>query len=821
MRAGKMRASLPRSIRNRILMGAVLILGLLVLLLAGIARQYSVRAADEAFDRVLGAAALSMADALQLEEGFVTVDVPQAAFEMLGSARSTRVFYRVAAPNGAFLTGYYDLAADEPEPQSAALRLTDSTYRGAPIRLASLGRYIVAGEMADWAVVRVAETREARNTLADELFRNILLPVLLACSLALLLVWVGVSRAFAPFGQLREELAQRQSSDLQPLTGTYPREVGALVRALNDFMARLATSFATTRTLVADAAHQLRTPIAALQAQAQLAQNETDPVALRHRIGRIHANALIVGQLQSQLLASATIAHRLEAQPRTPVNMRDILAEIVDRLDDDALARLDLHNQPEGAPTLVLGEPIALREMLRNIVDNAFCYVPTGLITLSLSADPAQQQVIVEVSDSGPGIRDEEKPLVFERFRRGDSARETPGSGLGLSIARDVALACHGALDLTDTPGGGLTVRVRLPLHAEADPQHGRRGAVLMLAGLCLLACALPRSVKADDRLFPAISPFGSERLIIASDGEHQTMAGLIAAFQVRYPTIAVEYRALPAGLVYQSVITAAVSDNGPDLVVSGAVDLQVKLVNDGYARQHQSTETERLPDWARWRNELFGLTYQPMVFAYDPRAIKPADMPRTRLRLAQFLESNIAAYRGRVITYDIGRSGVGYIYAAFEAGVSPLAWRLMRALGDVEARLAETSLEMLGALEKGEAAIAFNLAGSTEVYERARATGLAIVATEDYRIVTTQTALVPRSARNLAAATRFLDFILSPAGQDRLGEAALLPETPPPQRRSGVPETTIPLGPAMLGYSDQRKRGRFLDTWIQLVLKP
>ena len=818
-----MRAGLPRSIRNRILMGAVLILGLLVLVLAGIARQYAVRAADEAFDRVLGAAALSIADALQLEEGFVTVDVPQAAFEMLGTARSTRVFYRVAAPNGAFLTGYYDLAADEAEPQSTTLRLKDATYRGTPIRLASLGRYIVAGEMADWAVVRVAETREARNTLADELFRNILLPVLLACSLALLLVWVGVSRAFAPFGQLREELAQRQSSDLQPLTGAYPREVGALVRALNDFMARLATSFATTRTLVADAAHQLRTPIAALQAQAQLAQNETDPAALRHRIGRIHANALVVGQLQSQLLASATIAHRLEAQPRTPVDMRDILGEIVDRLDDDALARLDLHNPPEGTPALVLGEPVALREMLRNIVDNAFCYVPAGLITLSLATDPARQEVVVAVADTGPGIRDEEKPLVFERFRRGDSARDTPGSGLGLSIARDVALACHGALELTDTPGGGLTVRVRLPLHAEAEAPaaDSRRGAALALAVLCLLALAAPRGARAEERLFPAISPYGAERLIIASDGEHQTMASLIAAFQARHPAIAVAYRALPAGLVYQSVITAAVSDNGPDLVVSGAVDLQVKLVNDGYARQHQSAETGRLPDWARWRDELFGFTYQPMVFAYDPRAIKPADMPRTRLRLAQFLESNTAAYRARVITYDIGRSGVGYIYAAFEAGVSPLAWRLMRALGDVEARLAETSLDMLGALERGEVAIAFNLAGSTEVYERASAAGLSIVATEDYRIVTTQTALVPRSARNLGAATRFLDFILSPAGQERLGEAALLPETPPPQRRSGIPVTTIPLGPAMLGYSDQRKRGRFLDTWIQLVLKP
>jgi two-component system sensor histidine kinase TctE len=184
-------------------------------------------------------------------------------------------------------------------------------------------------------------------------------------------------------------------------------------------------------------------------------------------------------------------------------------------------------------------------------------------------------------------------------------------------------------------------------------------------------------------------------------------------------------------------------------------------------------------------------------------------------------LEGNRATFRGKVITYDIGRSGIGYIHAALEAGVSPVAWRLMRSLGEVEAQIAETGIEMLEALARGDASIAFSLAASPEVRARADELGIPLVATEDYQIVTTRTALIPRAARAPAAARLFLEFALSPEGQAVFGPAALIGRDAPPSRRAGAPVTTVPLGVAMLSYSDQRKRGRFLDTWIQLVLKP
>jgi iron(III) transport system substrate-binding protein len=211
----------------------------------------------------------------------------------------------------------------------------------------------------------------------------------------------------------------------------------------------------------------------------------------------------------------------------------------------------------------------------------------------------------------------------------------------------------------------------------------------------------------------------------------------------------------------------------------------------------------------------------EPLMIAYAPFAIPPSDRPRTRLRLAQFLENGREANRDRVVIYDITRSGVGYLYSAFDAGLSPLAWRLARAFGDVMARIVETEEEMLSALEEGRANLAFGIVGSASVRQRAKESGVVLVPMEDYSIIAMRTALIPKAARSPALAELFLAFLLSEEAQGRLGEAALLrPDAARPER-SSVPVSIIPLGAASLIHTDQRKRGRFLDTWIQLVLKP
>ncbi len=493
---------LPASIRNRVLIGATLAIAVLLIALAALARQYATRAADEAYDRTLSAAVVAFADSFQLDEGLVTVDVPRAAFEMLGANGVTRVFYRIASPTGAFLSGYYDFANEMPDPASGAVQIRDFEYRGEKIRLASAARYLALTDFANWAVVHLGETREARDALADELFRTILLPALAASGLTLALIWFGVSRAFRPFARLRTELAGRAPGDLTPLEGRHPREVAPLIRALNDFMARLSASLGSMRQLVADAAHQFRTPIASLRAQAEVARDETDPAMLRERIRRIHANAVYLSRLQAKLLTSATISHRLDLRQGKPVDLREVIADVVDRLDDATLPRMVLDLGAASQPAIVIGERIALHEMIRNLIENAGVYAEKGAITIRLRPDEADTRLVLQVIDHGPGIPPEDRERVLQRFQRGAQAGESPGSGLGLSIALDVATASGGALALDETPGGGLTATIELPRGetkkaaraAHAGRRNGLRSGQLFRAG----------SARRDHDLSPA-----------------------------------------------------------------------------------------------------------------------------------------------------------------------------------------------------------------------------------------------------------------------------------------------------------------------------
>lgn len=812
-----------RSIRVQILSGAVILFMALLAAFGLWVRQYAERAADEAFDRVLAASALSIAEAVQLDEGFLTVDIPPSALAMLGTTRVTRVFYKVESSTGAFLTGYRDLASDHPAAQQIEPTFKTAVYRGTPVRLVTAGRYIVALDLTGWATIYVAETLEARERLFREIVLAALLPAALVGCLALALVAIGLGRAFKPFKDLERQLSARQPSDLTPIETSCPREVAPVVGALNGMFARLKSNLDRMRDLVADAAHQLRTPLAALRAQAELALDEADSAVLRRRVERIHANAVGASQLASQLLSDATVAHRLQTLPPVDIDLVAAARTVLDRLHEAQRARIRLvgPSQTEGL-LAVSGDALAIQEMLQNLIDNAVKYAPDSIVDVCID-DFGMRRIRLRVQDRGPGIRADDRARVLARFERGQHAEPIPGSGLGLAIAASVAHALGGELALGDTPGGGLTVSVILPRSSTSARGLGPLSlsrAVVLAAALLLATPQQPCAAEVD-RLLPS-SARATETLRIASDGEHDTMLALARAFQAKTPDLAVEYRRLDAGLLHHSVVTARISGDGPDVAISGAVDLQTKLVNDGFVIRHRSRETERLPSWAQWRDEAFGLTAEQVVFAFNPAAIAARDQPRSRLRLAQMLEQNRAKYAGRVITYDIARSGVGYVFAAFDASISLAYWRLTRALGDADVKLAETSLDMIDALARGDADIAYNVAGSSAVLAAARARGISIVHPDDYTIVVARVAVISQAARNPAAAARFIDFALSAEGQAIIADAALLPPaSAAPQSTFAAPTRPVALGPGALIFTDARKRARFLDTWIQLTLKP
>jgi two-component system sensor histidine kinase TctE len=454
----------PWSLRRRLLIG----LGSVLLVLGGgfffVVADYAARAADRAYDRLLVAAALAIADTAHLDDGRVTVDLPYAAMAILAMARRDRVFYRITAPQGELVTGYPDLAPDLPGAGSAEPTYADARYRGAALRLVSLGRLLAGGEAGGWVTIVVAQTREEREALAREILVNAFAPIALTVLAGAGLIWLGVGRALAPLAELERLIRDRGPSELAPIETPAPVEVAQLVVALNRLMTRLDASLRATRAFLADAAHQIRTPLASLRAQAELAADEPDPSALRRQVEKIRRNAALTSQLTNQLLSDAMVTHRAASGAREPVDLAALVRAVAARAQavaEEVPIRVDL-TRVDG-PVAVEGDPISLREGLANLVDNAVRYAGAGgPVEIRLSLDAVPGFVRVEVADRGPGIPAAERPHVLERFGRGSTAQGTIGSGLGLAIVAAVAAAHGGTLRLSDRPGGGLLARLDL-----------------------------------------------------------------------------------------------------------------------------------------------------------------------------------------------------------------------------------------------------------------------------------------------------------------------------------------------------------------------
>lgn len=811
------------SIRRRIFVLAVTLLLFSATALIVFIRDYAERASDRAFDRLLAASALTIAGAVQVENDDVIVELPFASFGMF-SGRD-RVFYAVEDATGRTVTGYEDLARALPEAVDAGPGFRDATYRGELVRVASVGRLTSSGSDAKWVTIHVAETQTERETLASEILSNAIVPVVALTLLAIGLIWFGVGRVFAPLTQLETELRSRPPDDLSSVDVPVPAEVSQLVSALNGFMGRLRNTMDRLTGLVAEAAHEVRTPLASLRAQAEIAVDEEDVDALRQRVKRIHQGAVQASQLVSQLLMDATISHRLDAGEIEATALGLAIEDVRQRLDPGQQARLTIAVPPPAAGATLPVDRVALRETLRNLIDNAMVY-SDGPVELTASLTPSG--VSIDVLDRGPGIPDEEKPLVLERFKRGRAGAARTGSGLGLSIVQRVVLAHDGALSLLDRPGGGLRVEVRLPVIPSGRPARGRRmtTAAAALVFLPLAALYDPETATAATTTYPAPGP-GTETLTIVGVTDTPLFAHFVAGFQKRYPAVTVVYEETDSVPLYERFLSGDL-DPKPDLLISSASDLMTKLANDGYALPYDSPYLSSLPDWARWRNELFGFTFEPAVTIYNPGLITPDEVPRTHLRLAEMLEAQTERFSGRVATYDIALSGVGYLLASQDQVISSNFWRLAAAFGRVKATFSGSSPAILNGVADGSLALGYNVLGSYAFARRAAGANIEIVVPDDYVLVLTRAMMIPRDAPHPDLGKAFVDFALSPAGQEISAGAAGLGSVVPgiegdwtgeaiAARGRGVIQP-IPLGPALLVSLDQQRRNRFLEAWREIV---
>ncbi len=455
------------SLRTRLLvpLGALFLVGMVALYLA--ASVYATLAADRSYDRLLAGSALSIAETLSLSNDQVTVDIPYAALDMLSAAPNDRVFYRVEMEKKGTVTGYPDLPP-VPEPRfqraglarSEDLQFFDAMYRGEKVRFVSLSRKVSSPGPAQFVAVQVGQTRRARQGLARELLIGALAPILLMTLLALLIVWFGIRVALRPLSRIGLELSKREPDALGELQTPVPAEVLPLVDALNQFMHRLAAAIEDLKTFIADAAHQIRTPLATISAQAQLAETD-DPAEWSRSIAAIQRNTNRLIRLVNQLLSDATTLHRLNLRRFDDLDLLDIVAravrETVPLLEDsDVRFTSPLKSAP------LYGDELMVGEAIKNLIHNAILHgrgETEAEVTIIL--DGTDDTYTLTVADRGPGIPPEHRDAIFERFSRANSS--APGAGLGMAIIARVVEAHHGTITLDEREGGGLAIRLRLP----------------------------------------------------------------------------------------------------------------------------------------------------------------------------------------------------------------------------------------------------------------------------------------------------------------------------------------------------------------------
>jgi two-component system sensor histidine kinase TctE len=451
------------SLRQRLLAWLLAPLVLWSLGSSGLAYLLALHFTTQAYDRSLHASILDIERQLRVVDGRAAIDLPPAAIQILEWNDEDRVYYRVATASGQHIAGDPRLPLP-PTVATGHTRYFDARFGNATVRAAAAMVPVPGANEA--VLVQVAETTDARRSITGEILAATLLPEGVLITLAAIGMWYGVGRGLDPLERLREEVGRRSDQDLSPVAAQRtPREVRPLVNAINGLLSRLDSALSAHRRFVANAAHQLRTPLAGLHTQAELALRASNPETVRRSLEQLHQAAgraaHLVGQLMSLARLEPRSARPLQAEP---LDLKELARATTARWVPQALGRgVDLGFDAVSAPAQVVGDRLLLEEMLGNLIDNAIRYTPPGG-EATVRVVHAANAAVVEVEDSGPGIPENERPQVMERFQRGSNAAQTPGSGLGLAIVREIAVT-HGAEVRLEAghEGRGTRVSVVLP----------------------------------------------------------------------------------------------------------------------------------------------------------------------------------------------------------------------------------------------------------------------------------------------------------------------------------------------------------------------
>jgi iron(III) transport system substrate-binding protein len=354
------------------------------------------------------------------------------------------------------------------------------------------------------------------------------------------------------------------------------------------------------------------------------------------------------------------------------------------------------------------------------------------------------------------------------------------------------------------------------------------------LAQLCsLVLLALPATAAAGtnprtaQQVIDAAEKEGS--VVIYSTTDSKIADPLLKDFAALYPKIKVEYNDINSTELYNRFISEVAAGGGSgDVLWSSAMDLQMKLANDGYAAAYQSPEADQLPPWSIWKGEAYGTTFEPIVFVYNKRLLKPEEAPQTHAALTKLLRAQKDRFKGKLTAYDPERSGVGFLLLTQDARTDPGYEEAARAYGSVGVKLYTSIGAMLERITSGEHILGFNIFSSYARAKQKKDPSLEIVYPKDYTLVMSRIAILPKAARHPNASKVFLDYLLSGRGQEIVAHGVGLGSIRSDVTGDGTAASLgasmgstlkpIPVSPALLVYLDQAKRLEFLNKWQQAL---
>ncbi|WP_277187766.1 sensor histidine kinase [Caballeronia sp. BR00000012568055] len=453
------------SLRSRLLLWLMVPLAPFVIATALTAYDAARHTADYLQDGTLLSSARTIIEDVQWIDGRLAVAVQPAALEIFESPSQDRVFYKVIAQDGRLLAGSNDLAVP-PEGKGRPF-FFDCHFDGMPIRAVVYSRQLFNDGKSDTVTVVVGKTQGSRQAMLDRMWRPLLLCECLMLFLVAALVPLGLAVELKPLMQLKNDVAGREPMQLEPMHAVgLPRELQPIVDAINQCIAQLKLHSETQRQFVADAAHQLCTPLALLDTQIQYAVRICEGAACADALNGARRSTGKMKTMTHQLLLLAQ-AESAPQRSDTQTDLAAVVASVLSELVVAAQARdIDLGAECDDH-MYVTGDAPIFAALIANLVDNAIRYTQRGgRVTASVNREDAW--VVLRVIDNGPGIAAELLAHVFERFRRGATLVE--GSGLGLSIVRKIAQRHGGSVVLgSGSDGRGLTVTVKLPAWAERE----------------------------------------------------------------------------------------------------------------------------------------------------------------------------------------------------------------------------------------------------------------------------------------------------------------------------------------------------------------